>query len=145
MTFGATLIGILTAADDKYPYQKPERFNQAYQKSNYFFAGDLYFYTNFLPDVAKNKHFATKSPLVNPSSKNDHLAEFTPNTKYNIFSMFYRQGEDEECVAYTLPKPITGNTRIIINSPDMVAYSTYRNQSKARRRYYPNLCWANKA
>lgn len=118
------LIAFITVikADDKYPYQKPDRFNQDYQKSNYIFAGDLYFYTDFLPDVAKNKNIDTKSPLVNPNSKNSYLAQFTPNIKYNIFSMYYQQGQDEECDAYTLPKPIMGNTRIIFYSPNMISY-----------------------
>lgn len=105
-----------------YPYQKPDRFNQKYQRSNYFLVGDLYFYTDFLPEVAKNKHFATNSSLINPDSSKSHLAQFTPNKKYNIFSMFYKQGENEDCVAYTLPKPINGNTRILFYSPDMSAY-----------------------
>lgn len=111
------------AGNANYPYQKPERFNSDYQKSNYYLAGDIFFYTDFLPELAPYKHLNTNSPLINPN-QNSHLAQFTPNKKYNLFSMFYKKGQDEECIPYTLPKPIIGNSRIIFYSPDMSAYPT---------------------
>lgn len=111
-----------TYAENKYPYQAPGRFNNDYQKSNYYLAGDIYFYTTFLPEVAQNKHFETSSPLINPNSQNSYRAQFKPNTSYSIFSLFYRKGDEDDCLAYRLPKQFSEMARVIFRSPDMISY-----------------------
>ncbi len=112
-------------ADNKYPYQAPSRFNQDYQKSNYYLAGDIYFYTTLLPELTK---FSTTSPRINPNARNSHKAEFNANTKYDLFSLFYNKTFDKEaCKRVSLPKPLSSNedTRIIFYPPgNQRAYST---------------------